>query len=390
MRYETFWVSYYESGKRIRKGFSDKVLAQKHAESALTRLVNGITAGETMHPVEIQAAGLAQKEAAKLGLDVLTIVKEYRTALDLLGSSGSLLDAVRYFTTNASPTLPNKKPDEIVTEMVKAKRQDKLAEKYIKDLDHRCTKFAGAFKKPILEVRMADIEAWLRGLGTGAKNRNNYANAITTLFRFAKRAGYLPHDRNTAADELTRAKHTGGTIHIYAPQELANILARLKMFKPEFLPFVALGAFTGIRTAELERLTWDQIDFEQKLVEVSAKNAKTAQRRHVPLQPNLLLWLKPYRKAEGAICPSTETQLLVRRFLSKEFKPSKGATQPGIKWKPNALRHSYGSYRLPIIKSAAELALEMGNSPAMIFRHYRELVKPKQAEEYWSISPAKE
>ena len=30
----------------------------------------------------------------------------------------------------------------------------------------------------------------------------------------------------------------------------------------------------------------------------------------------------------------------------------------------------------------------MGNSPAMIFKHYRELVKPKDAVAYWSIRPA--
>lgn len=43
--------------------------------------------------------------------------------------------------------------------------------------------------------------------------------------------------------------------------------------------------------------------------------------------------------------------------------------------------------RFPIIKSAAGLAQEMGNSPAMIFKHYRELVKPKDATTYWAILP---
>jgi hypothetical protein len=39
-------------------------------------------------------------------------------------------------------------------------------------------------------------------------------------------------------------------------------------------------------------------------------------------------------------------------------------------WKMDILRHSYGTYRLPILKSADALALEMGNSPDIIFRHY--------------------
>src|SRR4029453_6317399 len=60
----------------------------------------------------------------------------------------------------------------------------------------------------------------------------------------------------------------------------------------------------------------------------------------------------------------------------------------GRGWPQNALRHSFGSYHLAQFNDAAKLALEMGNSPATIFRHYRQLVKPKDAERYWKIAPA--
>jgi hypothetical protein len=33
------------------------------------------------------------------------------------------------------------------------------------------------------------------------------------------------------------------------------------------------------------------------------------------------------------------------------------------------------------------VALEAGNSPEMIFEHYRELVQPKQAKEWFGIVP---
>ena len=59
-------------------------------------------------------------------------------------------------------------------------------------------------------------------------------------------------------------------------------------------------------------------------------------------------------------------------------------------WESNAMRHSYGSYRLAQCHDAAKVSLEMGNSPAMVFSHYRELVKPKDADQYWSIRPAVE
>jgi len=57
-------------------------------------------------------------------------------------------------------------------------------------------------------------------------------------------------------------------------------------------------------------------------------------------------------------------------------------------WKQNALRHSYISYRVALIQDVAQVALEAGNSPKMIFQHYRELVRPDAAKAWFSIMPA--
>lgn len=51
------------------------------------------------------------------------------------------------------------------------------------------------------------------------------------------------------------------------------------------------------------------------------------------------------------------------------------------------LRHSFASYRLAEIHDAAKVALEMGNSPEKLFRHYRELVTPDEAKEWFAIMP---
>jgi hypothetical protein len=56
-------------------------------------------------------------------------------------------------------------------------------------------------------------------------------------------------------------------------------------------------------------------------------------------------------------------------------------------WKHNALRHSFISYRVAQTQSVAQVALEAGNSPSMIFKHYRELVQPKEAKAWFAIAP---
>jgi hypothetical protein len=54
---------------------------------------------------------------------------------------------------------------------------------------------------------------------------------------------------------------------------------------------------------------------------------------------------------------------------------------------PNGLRHSFITYRLASIKNAVEVALEAGNSPRMIFEHYRELATASEAEKWFASHP---
>ena len=43
------------------------------------------------------------------------------------------------------------------------------------------------------------------------------------------------------------------------------------------------------------------------------------------------------------------------------------------------------SYRITEIRNANEVALEAGNSPVIIFRHYRELTTEEQADAWFAI-----
>ena len=125
------------------------------------------------------------------------------------------------------------------------------------------------------------------------------------------------------------------------------------------------------------RLEWEDVRFAQGFVEVATRKAKTAQRRLVPIQANLAAWLAPYRGRTGKVC----AWIRIGRTASALAK------EHGIDWPNNGLRHSYASYRLAQCQDAAKVALEMGNTPTMIFRHYRELVMPQDAATWWSISP---
>ncbi len=150
------------------------------------------------------------------------------------------------------------------------------------------------------------------------------------------------------------------------------------MCPEKLLPHIVISAFAAIRSAEIARLEWADVLWEQGYIEIKAAKAKTKARRLVPLLPNLRAWLEPYRERTGLVCqlPNTAVRL---NYLGEKA---------GFGWRQNALRHGFASYRLAQVQDAAKVALEMGNSPEKLFRHYRELVTPTAAQTWVNIHPA--
>jgi len=135
-------------------------------------------------------------------------------------------------------------------------------------------------------------------------------------------------------------------------------------------------AFSGIRMAELNRLDWSAVDLERGHIELRAGQAKTASRRIIPISDNLRTWIEPLPRV-GKVVPM-ET-------LHREVTAL--ARAMGVEWPRNVLRHSFISYRIAKVKSADQVALEAGNSAAIIFKHYRELATEEQAEVWFGILP---
>lgn len=130
---------------------------------------------------------------------------------------------------------------------------------------------------------------FLRALNLTARSRNNYRNAIGTLFHFAVTRGYVAKGA-VDVESIAVAKEDTGAIKIFRPEEMDRVL---KATQPELIPFLAIGAFAGLRHAEIQRLDWSEIRIESGFIEVKASKAKTAARRLVPITDNLRKWLLP-------------------------------------------------------------------------------------------------
>ena len=81
------------------------------------------------------------------------------------------------------------------------------------------------------------------------------------------------------AFEVERRSGSGSEIEIFTPGELRALLAAAP---PHVATCLAIQAFAGVRTAELLRLTWHDLERRAGNIEITAKQAKTAARRLIP------------------------------------------------------------------------------------------------------------
>jgi integrase len=265
---------------------------------------------------------------------------------------------------------------ELAKEVLEAKRKDGHAPMYIADLRKRLARFCRDFgDRPIAGITVEELDNWLRDLDCAPKSRANFRANVGVVFSYAERRRMI--DSNPIL-HTARPKLPDNPPEIFRVDELSALLDSANRLFPDVLPMLAIGAFGGVRDAELKRMTWSEIDLARGHIEVKASKAKRARRRIIQIQPNLAKWLSPYNTMTGPLVPVNARNKL------DIVRKAAGLTR----WPKNGLRHSFASYRLAATHDAPRVAAELGHtSPQMLYSTYRELVLPEEAERYWKIVP---
>ncbi len=298
--------------------------------------------------------------------------------MKLVGDLPGVVAAAKFYAARHKRTVPKRVAD-VVAELLTIKEARGASPRYLQDLRTRLNRFAESFCKDANNVTTAEVQAWLDSQKFASQSYANYRRVAHLLFEFALARGYASENPVVGVE---RVKIRNGEIEIFTPTEIARLLA---VATPEFLPCLALGAFAGLRSAEIERLAWSDIHLAERFIVVGAAKAKTAGRRIVPITDNLAAWLTPYALRQGNVWMGGHDQFYEAQ--QETAAATKTDDKPTLKWKANALRHSYASYRFALTNDAGRVAGECGNSAAVIHRHYRELVKLADAERWFSVKP---
>ncbi len=410
--YTSYRITYYKGRLRKRERFKTLEAAKKRGRELIGDGVGGNQA-QTLGAEELRAVTTAAEILQPTGMKLTQAARTVAEVKEILGGRGTPQEAARAFVKTARKgEIKERTLGEVykefmgllATEGTAKTREYKHSFRYWQDCSQRLGALAEHFKDTnISEISASELEAFLDKIpvrhvtaqgvqytkkftSPQGRTRNNYRTAFCTLFRFARERAYLPMDIKTEAERIRKAgeRKTKKTLalelrgKVYTGAEMQQILDGLP---DRWRPLAVLGAFAGIRTSEIHRLQWEDINFDRKFIEVGKDQAKMGSRRVIEMSDQLIAWLKPVSKKSGWVLPHYAHD----STLNIEFKKSRKLIPvPMIR---NGFRHSYASYRIWEIGDESRVAWEMNTSVRKLHANYFSPTDPVALKEWKQVLP---
>jgi hypothetical protein len=185
VRYE---VRFYDvNGAQQRFTFATHEAAREFAQAAVREIAQNRSNLITLRGQEAHDYQQAGTLLFPTGLSLVETVRTLTENLRVLGNSGSLSEAVRYFLDNR----PRKPCDiavrQVVHEFVELKkREGEVGPLHLRDLRNRLGRFADAFNVPICRVRPEDIRDYVLQQDVSLRTKHNLRTTLTTFLNYAR------------------------------------------------------------------------------------------------------------------------------------------------------------------------------------------------------------
>jgi integrase len=341
------------------------------------------------HKADAEAfCAVKRSELANLGTlaDSLTdsVKREALLCSELLKPIGrSLTDAVTWYLKEYKASQASVTVSIASQAIVGRLRADGYSKRHSNNLSNIMAVFCKTYSSHLVSsVTTDNVQKWLddyrtkEGRTLSAVSFNTYRRYLSLFFSFCVKRGWLsdnPVSRVSQQRVITKVPR------LLMPSDLKLIL---NASSGDLRTAIALQAFCGLRSSEVARVRWTDVLLNESgnYIQIGADTAKTSRRRLTPIPDNLLPLLHREKKPDGFIYATGKGKTdAIQKALVGVRKSLRGMT-----WGRNALRASALSYRLALTKDASATALEMGNSPTVLMRDYRELTTPTQAVEWFA------
>jgi integrase len=297
-------------------------------------------------------------------------------AFELLRPVGiGLLDAITSFLSDHERRTASKTLGEVWAAFLSSKAR---SEDYLASMRHTKVKVEHLMELPVIDIRPEALEAALKGVKPSTRDLR--INRIRSVLNYAVHKGWLSDNPAERLDLSGRKTHE---VAVYSAADVEKLLTTCRTNDAEFLPYVAVCAFAGLRPEnEAFSLRWSDVhlDGDAPHVVVRADTSKTRERRTVDLSTNAVAWLRLAKSKTGGVFPFSESTLARKREDLVE--------KSGVKWLKDGLRHTYASAHMAEHGDATKTMLALGHKDLkMIWKNYYRHVSPEEATKFWAIMP---
>jgi integrase len=291
----------------------------------------------------------------------------------------SLYDAVHFYQDHldrlASSITVRELCERVKSEFQRRLAAGEISKRHAESMRETLKKFADRFGASHIKlVSGAEIKAWLASEPLAVKTRNRHLGYIRNVFSLAEEWNLIDADPFKKVNGFNDPHAKARQVAILTQEQLA---ALLRAAAPDFIPYLALSAFSGLRREEIARLDWSEIKLDRGLIDLPYTKSKNRRRKLIEIPANLRSWLASFAREAGSVKPRVNVQ----RALQNTAKAA------GIvPWPQNGLRHSFCSYAVAL-KGFEWTATQADHSVAMLRKHYWEVVDKETAKRYWDICP---
>ena len=215
----------------------------------------------------------------------------------------------------------------------------------------------GLDKRRMRSIEPEECAAYIRQAYHTPRQRNKARLVLSGIFSTAVKRGWCAENpvRHVEPERVEEKR-----ISILSQEEIDRLMAAAETFDGgSCLAAVGMMLYAGIRPHEVERLRWEDVHLDAKVISISPQHSKTGGARHVTIQaPLASIITRKQGAAHQRICPANWRHRWAQLHKAANFPT----------WQQDVLRHTFATHHLTTHHNYAELQFEMGHRSAALLR----------------------